>query len=92
MLEHLKIHPEDIVTFPVWCSSVHIYDDTLFILKGKDLAPSVLSINYSYDILKTEGNFTGFLNPEEYRIKFGENLDILNYTSWKHANRIAIQK
>ena len=28
-----------------------------------------ISIDYWYDILKTEENFTDFLNPEEYRIK-----------------------
>jgi len=47
---------------------------------------------YPYDILKTEGNFTDFLNPEEYRNKFGENPDILNYISLKHAIRVVVQK
>ena len=67
-IHHSKVSSsEDIVTFPICGPSVFMMNSVEF--KKQRFGALDISIDYWYDILKTEENFTDFLNPEEYRIK-----------------------
>ena len=90
LLEHLKMHPEDIATFPIWGSSVFMMNAAE--CKRTQFGSVGADITYPYEILKSEGNVTVFLTTEEYRNKFGENPDIVSYINIKQAIRVAYQK
>ena len=90
LLEHLKMHPDNILTYPIWGSSVFMRN-TLE-CKRAQFGSIGDNITYPLEITKFNNNEIQFLTSEEYQGKFGENPDPVCYTSLKQVIRMSIQK
>ena len=90
LLEHLKMHPDNILTYPIWGSSVFMRN-TLE-CKRAQFGSIGDNITYPLEITKFNNNEIQFLTSEEYEGKFGENPDPVCYTSLKQVIRMSIQK
>jgi len=84
------MHPDNILTYPIWGSSVFMRN-TLE-CKRAQFGSIGDNITYPLEITKFNNNEIQFLTSEEYQGKFGENPDPVCYTSLKQVIRMSIQK
>ena len=90
MLEHLKNVPENILSYPIWGSTVFI--KATAICERNQFGNIGSNITYPYEILKDSDSVLTFLTAEEFTQRFNEPPNFLHYTSLKLVITYAVQR
>ena len=90
LLEHLRMHPDNIIIYPIWGSSVFMINSLE--CKRNNFGRLGNKVSYPLDFIKTENNCPVFLSEQELRAKFDVEIDPMHYISLKHIVTVGLQK